>query len=234
MAVKKVKTAEKINTGGGEDRIKTPGWHHVHVMFCDDVTKDNKPVEGLFTEFAAFGGQDAGKVFTMTFFDPNEADADMPEDSKERKRHDFAKRKQTAFLVATGLVNESQMGSDVEFDSNDAVNRQCVIHLEADNQEKNAGKGYLQLAWDDIYHVDDPRVADLVKAKKLTLDAGAINLLPANLRRKPESFDLEKLGGKKSGSTNGNGNGHSGNGSASSKQPVASAAATSGVDLNDI
>lgn len=230
MAKRTTQTAEKVGGGGGADRIKTPGWHHVHVTHCDDVTKDNKPVEGLFTEFAAFDGPDAGKVFSMTFFDPNEADADMPEDSKERKKYDISKRKQTAFLVASGLMTEAQMGSAVEYDSTDAIDRQCVIHLDPDNQEKNAGKGYLQLAWDDIYHVDDPRVAELVKKKQLVLSTSALGIYPKEFRRDPKSFDLEKLGGKKA-AANGT---HAGNGSAGSASSKQTAAATSGVDLDDV
>jgi hypothetical protein len=231
MAKRTTQTAEKVGGGGGADRIKTPGWHHVHITHCDDVTKDNKPVEGLFTEFAAFDGPDAGKVFSMCFFDPKDGDADMPEDSTERKRYEINKRKQTALLVASGLMTEAQMGSPVDYDSADAVNRQCVIHLDPDNQEKNAGKGYLQLAWDDIYHIDDPRVADLVKAKKLVLSSNALGVYPKEFRRDPKSFDLEKLGGKKAAS-NANGNGSHAAGSSSSKP--ASAAVTSGVNLDDV
>lgn len=227
MAVRKTKLAEKVGGGGGADRIKTPGWHHVQITHCDDVTKDNKPIDGIFTEFAAVAGPDAGKTFSMAFFDPNEADADMPEDSKERKRYDMSKRKQTALLVASGLTNEASMGTDdeVSYDTADAVNRQCVIHLEADNQEKNAGKGYLQLAWDDIYHVDDPRVAGLVKDKKVVLSGPHLgDVYPKDFRRDPKSFDLEKLGGKKAAGTNG---------THAAGKP-ASNAATSSVNLDDV
>lgn len=233
MAVRTTKTADKVG-GGGEDRVKTPGWYHVFCNYSSDTTKKGKPVEGIATEFAVLPGQtDEGKVFETVFFDPD------PTKAEDDKGNLMAQRKQTAFLVATGLITEQQMGGEVEYDTDHAVERQLVINLVLDNSDKNAGKGYLQLNFDDVLHVDDPRVAELVKAKKLKLNEQAIKHLPPTMRRKPESFDLEKLGGKKKASgTNGNGNGQHAKQQASNLVGAGAGAGSSGgnqgVDLDSI
>lgn len=236
MAVRKSQTAEKIQ-GGGEDRVKLPGWYHVYCTYSSDVTKKGTPIEGIATEWAVFDGQpEERKVHEMAFFDPDQR---KEPDSNGYK---MAVRKQTAFLVATGLITEQAMGSEVEYDTDHAVNRQAVIHLVLDDSEANKGKGYLQLSYDDVFHVDDPRVADLVKEKKVKLNVDALKLY-AKFRRDPNSFDLEKLGGRKkssgSGGNGGNGNGShasNGNGSGTHRAPQQqqTAAAQTGVNLDDI
>lgn len=245
MAKRTVKTPEKVEGGGGgADKIKVPGWYHVHVTTClADITNNDKPINGIFAEFAAFDGQpEAGKTCQSSFFDPDPAKAYDPnsgasyDDWKDGdgKGWLMAEKKQLAFLVATGLINESQFGKELEYDTDDGINRQLVLEMAVDDRNKD--KGYMQINYANTYHIDDPRVADLVKAKKLTLNQDAIKLLPANLRRDPKSFDLEKLGGKKAG---GNGNGHAGGGSVATSSPSPgggkpSNAATSGVDLDDV
>lgn len=220
MAKRTTKTAEKVGGGGG-DRIAIPGWYHLHVTSLADVYPNGKPIEGLFFEAAAFPGQpEEGKVHGAPLYDPKPGKEETPGGL-------MAVRKLTAFLVATGLINESQMGQEVEYDTDDAVNRQIVVNLVPDTSDENKGKGFLQVNYDQTLHIDDPRVADLVKEGKVKLNLDAIKLLPAAIRRKPESFDLEKLGGKiSSASSNGS--------AASGSSKPAGNAATSGVNLDDV
>jgi hypothetical protein len=141
---------------------------------------------------------------------------------------------ETVRLVAIGLVTESQFGQSLEYDTDDGRGRQLVVELVVD--DRNADKGWLQINYANTYHVDDPRVADLVKQKKLVLSAGALGIYPKEFRRDPKGFDLEKLGGKASkASGGGNGGGHAnGNGSHAGQQSKQPAGAAAGVDLNDI
>lgn len=224
MAKVSVKTAD--STGGATGRVSTPGWYHMSVVLADINDDKGMPINGWRAQFSPLEGPEASKSFEMRFFHPRLQDKEAAQK--------WAARKQTAFLVACGFMSESQLASDVEWDTDDAPGRQVVMHLEPDDQEANKGKDFLQLAWADILHVDDPRVADLVKAGKVSMNAGALKLLPANLRRKPESFDLEKLTGRKHTGNGSNGssssNGSNGNGSGN-QQPVGAGA---GVDISDL
>jgi hypothetical protein len=218
MAKVGVKTAD--STGGSTSRLSVPGWYHMSVVLADVNDDKGMPINGWRAQFAVLEGPEASKSFEMRFFHPR------PQDKEGAQKWDS--RKQTAFLIACGFMTESQLTSDVEFDTDEAVGRQVVMHLEPDDQPENKDKGFLQLAWADILHVDDPRVADLVKADKVKMSAGALKLLPDARRRKSESFDLEKLTGRKGAGSNGS----NGNGSSSgSKQPVGAGA---GVDISDL
>lgn len=249
MAKRTVNTPEKME-GGGADRIKVPGWYHVHVTEClADVTPKGNPINGIFAEFSAFEGQpEAGKTTASTFFDPDPLKAYDPasgleyadwKGSQDGKGWLMSEKKQLSFLVATGLINESQFGKALEYDTDDAKDRQLVIEVVVD--DRNVDKGYMQINYANTYHIDDPRVADLVKAKKLKLNEAAIKLLPATMRRKPESFDLERLGGRKQ-AANGNGaNGHAANQQAAKQQAkelvgagAGSPAGGSDVDLENV
>lgn len=244
MAKRTTKSPEKLE-GGGADRIKNPGWYHVFVNQClADVTGGSKqtPINGIWAEFATLPGQgEDGKTTQSAFFDPDPIKEFNPDnglsyddwkESKEGKAWLMSQKKQLNFLVAVGLVTESKFGTALEYDTDDAVNRQLVLELVVD--DRNAEKGWLQINYSNTYHIDDPRVAALVEAKKLTLNQGALNLYPKGFRRDPASFDLEKLGGKKAGSNGshaGNGNGSHAGGN---KSAPASNKATSGVDLDDV
>jgi hypothetical protein len=226
MAKVAVKTSETVQ--GGAERLGEPGWYHMMVNHADINSRKGEPIDGFRVEFAVQHGSESGKTFEKTFFNPRLSDSE--------KAQAWAARKQTALLIAAGFMTESQLASDVDFDTDDMMGRQVVIHLVPDDQEQNRGKGYLDLAFADIFHVDDPRVAE----KKIALNPQVLGLLPPALRRDPKSFDLEKLTGKKQvagaaagagSAANGNGpNGSGGNGSAASStqaQPV-------GVDLSDL
>lgn len=247
MAKRQTQTPEKME-GGGADRIKVPGWYHVHVQEClADVTPKGKPITGIYADFAAFEGQpEAGKTISSTFFDPDPLKAFDPnsgvehadwKESQDGKGWLMSQKKQLSFLVAVGLINESQFGKALEYDTDDAKDRQLVVEIVVD--ERNADKGYMQINYANTYHVDDPRVADLVKAKKLALNQAAIKLLPDTMRRKPESFDLEKLGGRKqAASGNGNGSGSHADAKQNARQQAKElagvGAGSSGVDLDNI
>ncbi len=199
--------------------LSTPGTYHFSIVHVDDpaLDKNDAALDGVRIQLSVLNeGDEQGKMFDEILWTPAETDDE----------NSWAQRKQGAFLVAAGLVNENQAGQEIEIDATNAINRQVIVTVAKDTREGRDGR--LQMSYANIFHIDDPRVAKTPKS------AAAIKLIPADQRRKPESFDLERLTGKKQAkapAANGNGNGHS-NGNGSHKTADKAPAAT--VDLNDL
>jgi hypothetical protein len=122
-----------------------------------------------------------------------------PEDSTE-KQQAFAMAKLSALVIAGGAiikatgkpVTEANLGEEIDLDLQSMVNSQVVVDLDLSEVKNPGDKQFIRLKFDHIYHIDDPRVAKVPK------HVTAVNLLPQSRRRKPESFDLDKLTGKAS------------------------------------
>ena len=83
---------------------------------------------------------------------------------------DFARKVQTRFLEVTRIIEPSEKGKQVVFDSDDAIGRQFVAHI------KKSKKGYWGISGADVWHVDDPTVDHVPK------DESYISQIPAVLR----------------------------------------------------
>ena len=134
-------------------------------------------MEGFRVDFAVLDGTVAGqkdKQFDIMFFKPKLTDKNGGE---------FAKRKQARFAIATGILPRSEPGKRVTVDLQKANGRQLVVELEHQkDQQTGQPTKFVQLAWANIHHVDDPAVAKVPK------DATALALLPAELRKNPQDF----------------------------------------------
>lgn len=201
---------------GESNFLETPGTYHTAVLAVDEnpTTKDGQPIDGFKVHFCALDGTTPGqqkKEFELTFYNPKPTD---------KKNGEFAKRKQARFAMATGILPQAQPGQRVSINLQDAMGRQLVMELEPRIDQKTGQPSkFLQLAWANIWHVDDPAVAQVPK------DAGALSLLPANLRRSADSFATAKA----------NGNGSAGNGSTKPQQQTQPQKPAAGaVDLNDL
>ena len=75
-----------------------------------------------------------------------------------------------AVLLAT--IGDDDKEKDLDLDLRQCVGRQFVARMEMDDDGKN-----LNLAYADIYHVDDPAVKEVPK------NEAALKLLPPALRR---------------------------------------------------
>lgn len=201
--------------------LSEPGVYHVAVLEAMEAPTKR---DGGLIQNAAFGvdlevlaGPQAKKQKDVVFFN---ADTDKPKDDKG---YQMDLRKIRRFFEAVGVAPErTPGGTEYTVDVEKARGRQLIIQFEKDTRagkEKN-----LQVYYANIWHVDDPD-----PAAKCERNQDALKLLPAALRRKPESF--------KPATTNGNGNGQSnGNGSANkqqSQQPIGAGDST-GVDLDDV
>ncbi len=170
---------------GQSNFLTEPGTYHAVVIAVDEAptSKAGVLLEGFRVEFAVLDGTVAGqkgKQFDIMFFKPKLTDKNGGE---------FAKRKQARFAIATGILPRAEPGKRVTVDLQQANGLQLVVELE---HQKDMTTGeptkFLQLAWANIYHVDDPAVAKVPK------DATALSLLPDKLRKKPADFARQPVG----------------------------------------
>lgn len=179
--------------GGGGNFLKEPGTYHILVKevrggIFPGGKKVISPPGGFCFEgkvLAGTVGGVEGAELGVTLFNGKP-------DSKDGGN--FARVKQGAFFIATGLLQPEQLGKPgLNIDLSQAKGQQIVITLEADTV--NTDKQYLQLAGASIYHVDDPRVADMPKSGEY------LALIPPTHRRSADFF--AKLSGRKAAAASG-------------------------------
>lgn len=181
---------------GESNFLSEPGTYHVAVLNVDEhpTTRDGAPVDGFKVQFCVLDGTVAGqqkKEVELTLYNPKASD---------KNNGEFAKRKQARFAMATGILPEAQPGQRVSVDLQQALGRQLIIEVERKtDQATGQPSKFLQLAWANIWHVDDPAVCNEPDTEHrnwalIPKDANAIGLLPAKLRRSAESFAVAKTG----------------------------------------
>ena len=188
-----VEMPESTDAGGGNFATEE-GWFHFACMELEEspTSKAGQMLDGFRAGAEILSGEVAGqegKSLEFMFFNPKLTD---------KNNGEMAKKKQARFLLATGVLDSAAVkpGEKVTVDLQVAVGRQFVAKVVHDNREGGSGK-FLQLNFADIYHVDDPAVAKVPKCQK------SLGLLPATLRKKPESFAKPKAEGNGNGSTGG-------------------------------
>jgi hypothetical protein len=93
----------------------------------------------------------------------------------------FAQKKQAAALIAANVISPSDLGKKgVEINVGNAVNHQVCVQF-ALGKEDNNGKRWIDLFFDNIYHVDDPRAASFPKHADVLI-------LAKDFRRNAEFF----------------------------------------------
>lgn len=172
--------AFKWDTGedfsSGSTYLSEPGLYHLVVTGVDESPRK---ANGELIHNAAFSvtcsvvaGSVSGqedKTVSLTFFAPNLSGKDQGK---------FARKKIDRFLLAVNLLRKDQAGAKgVEIDLQKAQGQQFLAKLEKDDQDK-----YMQIAFADIFHVDDPDAAGFPK------QAEAIGLIdPANRLAKADA-----------------------------------------------
>lgn len=200
-------TSEDVQGGGGF--LSEPGTYHVTITnILDGVGKKGKPLEhgGFTVEADVMSGTVKGcesAKWSETLFAPN---------GSSEKGDEWAKKKITAFLLAVDLMTPSQLGKPISVELSDAIGRQFLVRLQKE-MDFNGETGkydlpgkYLEIAFANIYHVDDPEVKDIPK------NGDAIGLIPKEHRHDASWFAFKE---KKAGKT-------------SQKQPAAAATSVAG------
>lgn len=165
------------DVGGSGKFLNEPGTYHLAVMKIHEGQMANgKPISGFCVAMSVLAGTVEGqneKELDLTFFNGKL-------DSKDKG--EFARKKQAAFLIASGLMTPAQLGQrGLSIDLSQAEGRQVIATLEHDNRE-GAEKKFLQLAFANIYHPDDPR------AKEFPKNSEALSLIPNDQRHGTEYF----------------------------------------------
>lgn len=176
--------------GGATAYLDIPGIYHLTLL---KVMEDQLPngdshdcVSLVFTVLDGTEKRDGkcseeGKQTTIVLWYPNYSGRD------EGK---FARVKLTAAAVALGVITPADCGKNVSLEFNDAIGRQCVAKLSKDDSRSDNERTFLQLAYSDIWHVDDPRARSCPKSKP------ALDLLPKEQRHPHDYFaDLTKSTG---------------------------------------
>lgn len=181
------KAPETLDTGGG-NWLTLPGTYHVVVTNTDEAPTNAKGemLDGFRVTFQALEGTvkdedgkftERDKTIDLVFFNGKLTD---------KNEGQFARQKQGRFFIATGLLTDGQLGTEVDINLEDAVGRQVVMTLE--EQDGKGDRKFLQLHFADIWHIDDPAAASYLKCAK------SVKLIPAPHRRDPKTFE-KKNGG---------------------------------------
>lgn len=218
--------------GGSGNYLREPGKYHFVVLDTDEAPKKKggDPIDGFKIVAEVQNGNEQGKEFDFVFRNP------MPTWSD--KGQEQGRKKIGACMVALGFATPDNMGKAMEVELEQAVHRHFFAEVDferdTDGNEKvsDSGQKFLQLAWSNIYHVDDPAAANYPR------NEDSLALIPkANRINDPAFFDL--IRGKKP-SSNGGGNGHAAKAATNPKPaPVtaaapAAAAASVSSDLGDL
>jgi len=174
-----------VSTVGGDQlntssRRVSPGWYHAVLTQVKETEKcDGIAVHGDVLAGKANDPKEteiAGATFQLTFW--------VPDASKSEEQQNRTNARLTALLVATDLVPPDKLGQPIAFEPESAVGRHVLVHLrykqkkvEENGQEKWVDDTrYLDLAFNDILHVDDPAGHSVPK------NVGAMKFIPPQLR----------------------------------------------------
>lgn len=160
MSTFEMDTAEDMETGGGE-YMDAPGRYHfaVNGVFPDKMPNSDDLLKngGFSIEFVCLAGTDPSQVQKKTNIIFNNGHDSHKDGGK------MCRQKQTAFCIAANLLTPSDLGKKgVKIELEKALGAQMVVEMELGDERPN-GKRYLELAYSNIYHVDDPRAKDVPK-----------------------------------------------------------------------
>jgi len=167
-----METTEDIG-GGSSQYLNEPGTYHMIVTsVAENEGPKGNPIDGFTVGLSVLDGtskDQKDKSMNLCLFSPDQSKSD-----KSRK---WARMKQTAFVVASGVLDPAKLGGKVQINLQNAVGRQIVATFEHDDEGK-----YMQLSYANIYHVDDPRAANFPKDKE------ALAIIPKDLRKDATYF----------------------------------------------
>lgn len=179
----RISTTETTQGEGGG--LREEGTYHCVVTeVFEGESKKGNPIEGVTVTFEVMAGTvegQAGKSHTESLFLPTMSD----------KKPEMKLRKLTALAIAGNVLQPADLGREVDIPFRDMVGSQMVVKF--DHQMEMDGNGeytvksqYLQVAYSDMFHVDDPAVKAVPKSDD------ALSLIPDEHRHDEAWFAWKK------------------------------------------
>ena len=157
--------------GGQSGRLNTEGVFHVVVNAVrEGLSPGGKPTNGFTIDVQVLAGDCQGQTASLLFSDPQHSQKDSGA---------FCRRKIGRLLIAGHMLDPNTLGMSGPVDLQQLVGTSFVIEmkLRPDSQ-------YVDLNYDSIWHVDDPRLTRL----KWEPDQAMIAEIPSQYRRSAEWF----------------------------------------------
>jgi hypothetical protein len=208
-----------VNTVGGDHLVAggqkraTPGWYHIHFTQIKETDKcDAVELHGIVL---------AGKPDDATVVDFIDSVFNVklkyPDASKSEDQQTRANARLTAFMIAADLVTPSQLGQPVNVDEQLAIGRHALIHLRWSQKQEGDkwidNPPWVDLAWNDLLHIDDPDGANVPK------NIAALKFVPATCRHADPKYFAFKA--KPSAAAAGGGNAVGGGSHTTAGSPAA-------------
>lgn len=204
---------------GGGNFLTTPGTYHFVVSHVDERAKknDGTPVDAICIHATVVDGTtrkdgvctEREREVKLTLHDPKPTSKDGGE---------FSRKKQARAFIALGAMKPADLGKrGIRIDLTQCVGRQFVAKIEVKDGER--GGKFADLAYADIWHIDDPEAASYPKSEQ------AIAMIPTALRLPVEAFAALKGASGASGS-----NGSAGSSPAASTSTHAAPAPSTNID----
>lgn len=216
--------------GGGGNFLREPGKFHFVATKMDESPSwpSGEPIDGykVVGEVLADtkGGQCIGQEAEIIFSNPNPLHKDGGA---------FGRKKIAACMVALGFAGPVNMGKSIDADLEEGIGRQFFAELELRKDESGEvyltarGNTVLELAFANIYHVDDPA------AKNYPRDEASLAAIPAAHRITDPAF-FDAIRGKKPKSDGDGGNGSAKAAPKPTPKPTSPAMAAVSTDLGDL
>ena len=184
----KIKRKVSGSLAANDNRLEHPGTYHLGVITVDvSPVKNGKMFNGWVITAGVLDGTarqndkciERNKTIEIRMNDPKPNHNDGGE---------FCQKIQDRFLLAVGLINESDAGEEREIDLDEAVGRQFIAKFKAGTFTSRDGseRETIELDGAYMYHVDDSAVAAIPKDEQMLAN------IPAALRRNVESKASEK------------------------------------------
>lgn len=191
----RIPTARGEDLTGGGDFLNLPGTYHLLIdrMHVGMSVKD-EPIDGTTVECTVLDGDVQGqakKKVNLTLWD-------IKLDKPVEEQH-VTVRCLTNFYLAANVLQPEQLGKEVDINPEDADSHQVVIKLQYAQKKENGNwvedRKFLRINFSDVYHVDDPAVANVPK------NASALKAIDPKYRHDAAWFAFKE---KKDIGSNGN------------------------------
>jgi hypothetical protein len=193
----RIPTAKGDDLHGGGDFLTAPGTYH---LLIDQVKAGlnikDEPMDGTTVEATVLDGDVAGqakKKINLTLWDIK---MDKPVEEQA-----VTVRCLTNFFLAANVLQPEQLGQEVDIKPEDSESHQLVVKLQYAQKKENGkwveDKKFLRINFSDVFHVDDPEVANVPK------DQSALKVIDPKYRHDAAWFAFKEKKGIGAGSTSG-------------------------------